>query len=118
MNKMVLHLHMGNSTGKRSTPFLKALTPIISLAFIGVCIQFYRANNGFTAIHFSFILTALILLVTAFLIFGGKKKSSRFSTSGVISGSQTMPTLVGVEIDDSKEELPDPSEHGFDVPLI
>ena len=70
---MVLHLHMGDSTTKRSTPFLKALTPIISLAFIGACIQFYRANNGFTAIHFSFVLTGLILLVTAFLIFGGKK---------------------------------------------
>ena len=118
MNKMVLHLHMGNSTEKRSTPFLKALTPIISLAFIGVCIQFYRANNGFTAIHFSFILTGLILLVTAFLIFGGKKKSSRISTSGVINGSQTNPTLVSVEIDDSIEELPDPSEHGFEFPLI
>lgn len=109
---------MGNSTEKRSTPFLKALTPIISLAFIGVCIQFYRANNGFTAIHFSFILTGLILLVTAFLIFGGKKKSSRISTSGVISQSQTNPTLVSVEIDNSIEELPDPSEHGFEVPLI
>ena len=118
MNKMVLHLHMGDSTEKRSTPFLKALRPIIFLAFIGLCIQFYRANNGFTAIHFSFILTALILLITAFLIIGGKKKSSRNSTSGVISGSRTKPTLVGVEIDDSKEELPDPSEHGFEVPLI
>lgn len=118
MNKMVLHLHMGNSTAKRSTPFLKALMPIISFAFIGVCIQFYRANNGFTAIHFSFILTGLILLVTAFLIFGGKKKSRSNSTSGVLSDSQNKPTLVSVEIDDSKEELPDPSEHGFEVPLI
>ena len=118
MNKMVLHLHMGNSTEKRSTPFLKALTPVISVAFIVLCIQFYRANNGFTAIHFSFILTGLILLVTAFLIFGGKKKSTRTSTSGIISESQTNPTLVSVEIDDSKEELPDPSEHGFEVPLI
>ena len=118
MNKMVLHLHMGDSTTKRSTPFLKALTPIISLAFIGVCIQFYRANNGFTAIHFSFVLTGLILLVTAFLIFGGKKNSRGNSTSGVLSDSLTKPTLVSVEIDDSKEELPDPSEYGFEVPLI
>ena len=118
MNKMVLHLHMGNSTEKRSTPFLKALTPVISVAFIALCIQFYRANNGFTAIHFSFILTGLILLVTAFLIFGGKKRSSRISTSGVISDSQANPTLVSVEINDSKDELPDPSEHGFEVPLI
>ena len=101
---MVLHLHMGDSTTKRSTPFLKALTPIISLAFIGLCIQFYRANNGFTAIHFSFVLTGLILLVTAFLIFGGKKNSRGNSTSGVLSGSLTKPTLVSVEIDDSKEE--------------
>ena len=118
MNKMVLHLHMGSSSEKRNTPFLKALTPIILLAIIGLGVQFYRINDGITTIHFVFLLTALILLGTAFYIQGGKKRTKESSTSGVLPTSQSNPTLVGVEIDDFKEELPDPSDHGFEIPLI
>ena len=114
---MVLRSHMERNTRQNSRSNSRAL---IFLVFAIVIISFlsvYRNESGFSFFHVISLSSAVILLTATYIIASRVNNDSKKSTAGNYKQGLNNKSK---EIQDvqNNQVLPDPEEHGFDLPLI
>lgn len=114
---MVLHSHMERNKVHRSKSKSKALILLlIAIAMVSL-LSFYRTESGLSFLHLLGLLTAVILLSATYVIAGRVDNESSKSTAG-INQNYASKYSSNTKTENEAHSLPDPEEHGFELPLI
>lgn len=108
---------MERNTRQNSRSNSKALIFLVFAIVIISLLSVYRNETGFTFFHVISLSSAVILLTATYIIASRGNNDNNKSTAGNYKQGLNHKSKEIQNIQNN-QALPDPEEHGFDLPLI
>ena len=114
---MVLRSHMERNTRQNSRSNSKALIFLVFAIVIISLLSFYRNEEGYSFFHVISLSSAVILLTATYIIASRVNNDNNKSTAGNYKQGLNQKSKEIQEVENN-QALPNPEEHGFELPLI
>ena len=114
---MVLRSHMERNTRQNSRSNSKALIFLVFAIVIISLFSFYRNEEGYSFFHVISLSSAVILLTATYIIASRVNNDNNKSTAGNYKQGLNHKSKEIQEMENN-QALPNPEEHGFELPLI